>query len=108
MHIIRAGHGLGGAIFNVCNSMQPICTVASNFAQGGDALGFSAYGGLGGVEGTGAGGGVYNTSNGVFTAVNVTIASNAVAAGHDWPGYTNNSGFAKGANIAVDQRDDLA
>jgi hypothetical protein len=94
-----AGHGLGGAIFNAAQLNVTNCTAALNLAQGGDSLGYGAA--PGGVEGTGAGGGVYNTTNGVFTAVNVTIASNSVAHGHDWTYVTNNTGFADGANIAV-------
>jgi hypothetical protein len=92
------GHGLGGAVFNTSQLVMTNCTAALNLAQGGEAYGIS--GGPGGVVGTGAGGGVYDTSNGVFTAVNVTIASNsvsAVAGGFNWTNY----GFADGANIAV-------
>jgi len=96
-----AGHGLGGAIFSAAQLNVTNCTIALNFAKGGDAVGFHLE--VGGVEGTGAGGGVYDTSNGVFTAVNVTFASNSVAQGHDltYVTVTNNTGFADGANIAV-------
>jgi hypothetical protein len=96
-----AGHGLGGAIFSAAQLNVTNCTIALNFAKGGDAVGFQLE--VGGVEGTGAGGGVYDTSNGVFTAVNVTFASNSVAQGHDltYVTVTNNTGFADGANIAV-------
>jgi hypothetical protein len=92
------GHGLGGAVFNTSQLVMTNCTTALNLAQGGGAYGIN--GTPGGVAGNGAGGGVYNTSNGVFTAVNVTIASNSVssiAAGY----YSTNYGFADGANIAV-------
>jgi hypothetical protein len=89
------GHGLGGAIFNAAQLNVTNCTAALNFAQGGNAVGYPGY--PGGVQGTGAGGGVYDTSNGVFTAVNVTIASNSVAQGQGW----TNNGFADGANVAV-------
>jgi hypothetical protein len=92
-----AGHGLGGAIFNAAQFNMTNCTAALNLAQGGNAYAFFP-GSIGGVQGTGAGGSVYNTSNGVFTAINVTIASNSVAQGNGW---TNNNGFADGANIAV-------
>jgi hypothetical protein len=91
------GHGLGGAVFNTSQLVMTNCTAALNLAQAGGSYG--VLGGPGGAVGTGAGGGVYNTSNGVFTAVNVTIASNAViaVAGYGWTNY----GFADGANIAV-------
>jgi hypothetical protein len=97
------GHGLGGAVFNSSQLVMTNCTTALNLAQAGGSYGvFATY--PGGAVGTGAGGGVYNTSNGVFTAVNVTIASNfvsAVASG-GFPGsYWTNYGFADGANIAV-------
>jgi len=65
------------------------CTLALNSAQGG-------YGGWpNGIPGSGLGGGVCN-SNGVFSGVNVTIASNSVAAGQ---GYVY-QGVAAGANVA--------
>jgi hypothetical protein len=75
------------------------CTTALNLAQGGEAYGIGGPN-PGGPVGTGAGGGVYDASNGVFTAVNGTIASNSVssvAGGYNWTNY----GFADGANIAV-------
>jgi hypothetical protein len=91
-----AGHGLGGAVFNTSQLVMTNCTTALNLAQGGGE--YDVGGGPGiGVVGTGAGGGVYGASNGLFTAVNVTIASNSVAQGHGW----TNNGFADGANIAV-------
>jgi hypothetical protein len=93
-----AGHGLGGAVFNTSQLLMTNCTTTLNLAEGGGA--YSLTLGPGGAVGTGAGGGVYNTSNGVFTAVNVTIASNSVssvAGGYNWTNY----GFADGANIAV-------
>jgi hypothetical protein len=89
------GHGQGGAIFNVSQLNMTNCTIALNFAQGGDAN--YTFAPPPGVPGLGWGGGVYN-SNGVFMAVNVTIASNAVAAGKI---FHTNSGICKGANIAV-------
>lgn len=92
---LPGGHGLGGAIFSAAQLNITNCTVALNFARGGDAVGY--FPNPGGVQGTGAGGGVYNTSNGVFTAVNVTIASNSVAQGQGW----TNNGFADGAELAV-------
>jgi hypothetical protein len=95
---IPAGNGLGGAIFNAAQLNVTNCTAALNLAHGGDALGYGFGTAPGGVEGTGEGGGVYN--NGVFTAVNVTFASNSVAHGHDRTYITNNTGFADGANVA--------
>jgi hypothetical protein len=83
------GNGWGGAICNVSQLNITNCTIALNSAYGGDA-GIPA-----GVPGGGLGGGVFN-SNGVFTAVNVTIASNSVWTGQ-WV-YTN--GFSDGANVA--------
>jgi hypothetical protein len=91
-----AGHGLGGAIFNSGQLNMTNSTAALNFAQGGAAHPF-VFGTTAGLEGSGVGGGVYDASNGVFTAVNVTIASNSVAQGQGW----TNNGFADGANIAV-------
>jgi len=86
-----AGHGEGGAIFNVSQLNVTNCTISLNFAQGGSS------GSLEGIPGNGFGGGVYN-SNGVFTAVNVTIASNAIAVGKF---FSTNTGVAKGSNLAV-------
>ena len=83
---IPGGHGLGGAVFNTSQLVMTNCTTALNLAQGGQLY-------YRGVPGTGAGGGVYDTSNGVFTAVNVTIASNSV--------ISMANGFADGANVAV-------
>jgi hypothetical protein len=83
------GHGLGGSVFNSGQISVTNCTFALNSVQGGNA-GFPS-----GVPGSGLGGGIYN-SNGVFNAVNTTIASNSVTAGQ---GYTY-SGIAGGANIA--------
>jgi hypothetical protein len=94
-----AGHGLGGAVFNTSQLVMTNCTTALNLAQGGASYGVLGNPGHGAV-GSGAGGGVYNASNGLFTAVNVTIASNSVisvAMGGNW----TNNGFADGANIAV-------
>jgi hypothetical protein len=85
------GHGQGGAIFNVSQVNMTNCTIALNFARGGNSSSSA------GVPGLGWGGGVYN-SNGVFTAVNVTIASNAAVAGTN---FFTNSGISKGANIAI-------
>jgi hypothetical protein len=95
---VPAGHGLGGAVFNASQLIMTNCTTALNLAQGGEAYGIA--GNPGGPVGTGAGGGVYNTSNGVFTAVNVTIASNSVSSVAGYYNWTN-YGFADGANIAV-------
>jgi len=69
------------------------CTIALNSATGGDA----SY--PLGPPSAGIGGGIYN-SNGVLTAVNVTIASNSVISVPAYPSSTN-YGFADGANIAV-------
>jgi hypothetical protein len=93
------GHGLGGAVFNSSQLIMTNCTTALNLAQGGETYGFNGSI-AGGVAGSGAGGGVYDASNGVFTAVNVTIASNSVVSVTEGP-YWTNYGFADGANIAV-------
>ena len=49
-----------------------------------------------GVPGSGIGGGIYNNSNGVFTSINITIASNSAIRGI---GY-NFQGTGAGANVA--------
>jgi hypothetical protein len=60
-----------------------------NNAQGGN-------GGVpNGVPGSGLGGGIYN-SNGVFTAMNITVASNSVTRGVG----INYQGTGAGANVA--------
>jgi hypothetical protein len=82
------GYGLGGGIFNISQITMTNCTMALNLAQGG-AGGFNQ-----GVPGSGLGGGVCN-SNGMFSAVNVTIASNSVAAGLG----IDYQGVAAGANV---------
>jgi len=84
------GHGKGAAVYNVSQINMTNCTIAMNSAEGGEA------GYPNGVPGSGLGGGVYN-SNGVFTAVNVTIATNFVIPGE---GY-NFTGFSAGANVGV-------
>lgn len=84
------GHGQGGGIFNLSQLNMTNCTIALNSSQGG------AAGIPNGIPGSGLGGGVYN-SNGVFTAVNVTIATNFVVPGE---GY-NFTGVSAGANAGV-------
>jgi len=83
------GNGLGGGIWNQSQITLTNCTLCLNSAAGG--TGGYPYG----LPGSGIGGGIYN-SNGVCTAVNITVASNSVAAGQ---GYTL-TGTATGANVA--------
>jgi hypothetical protein len=83
------GDGLGGGIFNLSQLAMTNCTLALNNAQGGN-------GGVpNGVPGSGLGGGIYN-SNGVFTAMNITVASNSVTRGVG----INYQGTGAGANVA--------
>jgi len=84
------GHGQGGGIYNLSLLNITNCTIALNSSQGGEA------GYPDGIPGSGLGGGVYN-SNGVFTAVNVTIATNFVVPGE---GY-HFTGVSAGANAGV-------
>jgi hypothetical protein len=84
------GHGLGGGIFNSGQLAATNCTMVLNSATGG-AGGFPS-----GIPGSGVGGGIHNDTNGSLTAMNLTVASNFVAAGMGWL-Y---SGTAAGANVA--------
>jgi hypothetical protein len=65
------GNASGGGIFNVAQLMITNCTVAQNSAVSGTGNDPNY------TLGSGLGGGLFN-SNGVLTAVNVTIASNTV------------------------------
>lgn len=86
----QAGHGYGGAIYNGAQMALTNCTLTLNIARGGnDPYPWSE------LNGSGFGGGIYNT-NGVVSAMNVTIAGNVVAIGYG----TNINARANGANIA--------
>jgi hypothetical protein len=86
----QAGHGYGGAIYNGAQLALTNCTLTLNIARGGnDPYPWSE------LNGSGFGGGIYNT-NGVVSAMNVTIAGNFVAIGYG----TNINARANGANIA--------
>jgi hypothetical protein len=74
---LAAGPGLGGGIFNAGELRATNCTVALNSAIGGRG---DLFGGINGNPATGLGGGVY-AATGSVVLVNLTIASNSVAAG---------------------------
>jgi hypothetical protein len=84
------GHALGGGIFNSGQLALTNCTVVLNSLVGGTG-GFSE-----GIPGNGLGGGIYNATNGSLSAMNLTVASNLVAAGMGW----SYRGTAVGANVA--------
>jgi len=87
-----AGNGIGGGIFNISQLTMTNCTLALNSAEGGSSPAQSGYDGA--YAGSGIGGGVCN-SNGMFSAMNVTIASNSVMAGQG-----GSPSLAIGANVA--------
>ncbi len=64
--------GLGGGIFNAAQFAATNCTIALNSAVGGNGSG----GGSLGSGGDAFGGGIFNSTNASFFAMNVTIASN--------------------------------
>lgn len=97
------GNALGGGICNLSQLNLTNCTICLNAAvagqgeQGEQVLGTSvAY------NGEAIGGGVFNGSNGVFSALNVTIASNicnVIATNAAAGPYVYSNGIALGSQI---------
>ena len=87
-----AAGAFGGGIFNAGKLASTNCSVFWNVAKGGDP---TPFGPPTGPPGNGFGGGVYNASNGVLTAMNVTIADNVVKTGV----VLASPGIAAGASI---------
>ncbi|HTY87434.1 MAG TPA: immunoglobulin domain-containing protein, partial [Candidatus Acidoferrum sp.] len=87
------GNGLGGGIFNDSQLLATNCTAALN----------SAVGGMGhgpGVTGTALGGGVFNNTNAVFVALNLTLASNSCSSPALSIPFNSGQGTAAGSQVA--------
>jgi hypothetical protein len=95
----NGGYGLGGGIFNASQLAATNCTIALNVAVGGSGsqVSFSPPTPAG-VNGNALGGGVFNNSSAMFTALNVTIASNYCIAGG--AGFSGSNGVAAGTQVA--------
>jgi hypothetical protein len=95
----NGGLGLGGGIFNAAQLAATNCTIALNAAVGGSGsqVSFSPPPPAG-VNGNALGGGVFNNSSAMFTALNVTIASNYCIAGG--AGFSGSNGVAAGTQVA--------
>jgi hypothetical protein len=95
----NGGSGLGGGIFNASQLAATNCTIALNVAvSGSGSLGTSDGYPPAGVNGNALGGGVFNNSSAMFTALNVTIASNYCIAGG--AGFSGSNGVAAGTQVA--------
>jgi len=93
---VNGGNGLGGGIFNASQFTATNCTIALNSVVGGDG---QWYGGGGiATNGQAIGGGVFNTTNAVFIAMNLTVASNSCNSPAAL--YQTTSGIAAGTQIA--------
>jgi hypothetical protein len=87
------GPGLGGGIYNASQFTATNCTIAFNSTIGGTAGEFMHIG----TSGTALGGGVFNNTNAMFIAMNLTIASNSCSSP---PGQYSTNGIAAGTQIA--------
>lgn len=94
---VPGGGAFGGGVFNAGQLATTNCSIFGNVANGGDPSVPTQA--TAGVPGNGIGGGVYNASNGVFSAMNLTIASNVVRTGRVWV----SPGVAAGANIGNEE-----
>jgi hypothetical protein len=95
----NGGLGLGGGIFNASQLAATNCIIALNAAVGGSGsqVSFSPPPPAG-ANGNALGGGVFNNSSAMFTALNVTIASNYCIAGG--AGFSGSNGVAAGTQVA--------
>jgi len=95
----NGGNGCGGGIFNGGQCFVTNTTIALNtaVAGGGSPASFAEATGL---NGNAFGGGVYNDSGGIFSAWNVTIATNVViAVGNGQFGLQGSPGQAAGCQV---------
>jgi hypothetical protein len=92
------GDGLGGGIFNGSLLAATNCTIALNSAISGSGSPSLGPGYTAGINGNAIGGGVFNGASAIFTALNVTIASNSCVA--QGAGFVGSNGVAAGTQIA--------
>jgi hypothetical protein len=89
--------GLGAGVFNGGQLAATNCTLALNSAQGGEDSAVLSQT----VSGAALGGGLYNSSVGIFTGMNLTVASNTCIS-QPYVGYEygSASGLTAGCQIA--------
>lgn len=85
----QVGNGFGGGIYNNGTANLTACTLYNNSSHGGDGAN-GTDGGGGGGGGAGLGGGVYNTLNGNFYAINCTFSGNIALGGKGGNSTPNN------------------